>query len=263
MEYTGHLTKLSSKHNTPVDYYLPVGNQYIHLNPFLGKTVSFQYLGAITCIHCGRKTNKSFSQGYCFPCARTLAECDMCIVKPELCHYQQGTCREPAWGEAHCLQPHIIYIANSSHIKVGITRKANIPTRWIDQGAKQALAIFEVKSRYESGIIEKLLSRHISDKTNWRDLLKGNDNTFDLYAKRDELLKLCQNEINLAPLSNATEFRFEYPILNYPKKIASLSFDSQPKIEGVLEGIKGQYLLFSHGALNIRKHTGYNISFQA
>lgn len=56
------------------------------------------------------------------------------------CHYDAGTCREPSWGEQFCMTDHIVYLSNSSGVKVGITRATQLPTRWIDQGARQGIA---------------------------------------------------------------------------------------------------------------------------
>lgn len=126
---TGSLRKMRSALAETVAYALPVGDCDVPLNALLGRRITLQYLGQIHCVHCGRRTNKSFSQGYCYPCFQKLAACDSCIVSPEKCHYAAGTCREPAWGEQHCLQPHVVYLANSSGLKVGITRGTQVPTR--------------------------------------------------------------------------------------------------------------------------------------
>ena len=138
----GCLEKMAVDLADPVVYRLRVGEARVDLNPLLGQSLALRYSGRIQCVHCGNKTNKSFSQGYCYPCFIKLAQCDMCIVKPETCHYAAGTCREPDWGKQFCFQPHVVYLANSSGIKVGITRRSQIPTRWIDQGAVQALPVF-------------------------------------------------------------------------------------------------------------------------
>src|SRR5690606_39924851 len=113
---------------------------------------------------------------------------DLCIVSPERCHYEQGTCREPAWGEQFCMTDHIVYLANSSGLKVGITRASQIPTRWIDQRASQALPIMRVATRQQSGMVEGLLRGQVADKTNWRALLRGEPAPLDLPAGRDRLL---------------------------------------------------------------------------
>ena len=181
---SGTLRKLKSRLDSPVSYSLPLGDQDIPLNAMLQSTVRLHFSGQINCTHCGRYTNKSFSQGYCYPCFQKLAQCDSCIIHPEKCHYDQGTCREPEWGEEFCMQDHIVYLANSSGVKVGITRATQVPTRWIDQGAVQALAIMRVRSRLQCGSLEVLLKQHVSDKTNWRDMLMGCDHHTDLLAEK-------------------------------------------------------------------------------
>lgn len=253
-----------------VSYELPLGDELaLPLRPFLGKQLRLVYQGEIHCIHCGRKTSKSFNQGYCFPCVRTLARCDTCIIKPELCHYAQGTCREPDWARENCLQPHIVYLANSSGLKVGISRKRQIPTRWIDQGATQALAILEVASRHLSGLVEMALKAHVSDRTQWQKMLKGEAEWVDLEGQRDRLLSLCRAEIagiraeygedSLRRPAEAQPTSLRFPVLEYPAKVKSLNFDKQPQVGGTLLGIKGQYLIFDSGVINIRKFAGYEV----
>jgi hypothetical protein len=259
--------------NQPVQYQLPIGEKLLAMNAHIGETIKLTYHGEINCIACGRKTKKSFAQGHCYPCFRSLASCDMCIMKPETCHYAQGTCRQPEWGESHCFIPHYVYLANSSGIKVGITRGTQIPTRWMDQGATQALAVLQVATRLQSGLLEVALKQHVSDRTDWRKMLKSNAEPLDLKALRDELLDKCSNEISkikseqgITEQDNTTiqaidehVVEINYPVLAYPEKVKSLNFDKQPEIEGVLTGIKGQYLLLDSGVLNIRKFSGYNI----
>jgi len=257
----------------PVTYQLLVGESAIPLNPYLGSSVRLRYLGAISCIHCGRATKKSFSQGYCYPCFQSLAQCDSCIVSPEKCHYDSGTCREPSWAEAHCLQPHIVYLANSSGIKVGITRGTQVPTRWIDQGAVQALPILGVQTRQQSGFVEMLFKRHVADKTNWRAMLKGQVDVLDLPAQRDRLLAEYAADIAglqqrfglqaVQLLPDAEAIAIDYPVLEHPSKVTSLDFEKTPLIEGRLLGIKGQYLMLDSGVINIRKFGAYHVQFNA
>ena len=150
----GTLRKLKSSLTEPVQYHLPVGDNLVDLNALIGKELTLTFSGTILCSNCGKKTKKSYSQGHCFVCMRKLASCDMCIMKPETCHYDKGTCREPQWGEENCMIPHYVYLANTSGLKVGITRHTQIPTRWVDQGATQALPIFKVQTRLQSGLVE-------------------------------------------------------------------------------------------------------------
>jgi len=272
MKKSGHLQKMLTDIGAPVQYQLPLDDECISLNPYIGKKIKLKYLDAIHCIECGRKTSKSYNQGFCFPCFKSLAKCDMCIMKPETCHFHEGTCREPKWGEEVCFNTHYVYLANSSGIKVGITRASQIPTRWIDQGASEALAIFKVSNRLLSGKLEMALKDHVSDRTDWRKMLKGTPDHVDLAAKRDELLELAANEIKRIEkefgkseleLLNEETINIEFPVDAYPDKVKSLNFDKTPEIEGVLKGIKGQYLILDTGVLNIRKFGGYLVEFSA
>lgn len=250
-----------------VQYSLPIGNERIGLNDFLGQKLAIEFTGKIICSGCGKTIKKSYQQGYCFPCTQRLAQCDFCILKPERCHYHLGTCREPEWGESHCMIPHYVYLANTTGLKVGITRQSQVPTRWIDQGAISALPIIEVPTRRISGIVEVLFAQQVSDKTDWRKMLQGNIVPIDLCEARGHLLnkmledlqkiKLTWGENAIKPLSDQVELHFKYPVLEYPKKISTLSWDRTPLIEGTLLGIKGQYLIFDNGVINIRKYAGY------
>ncbi|MBN4053580.1 DUF2797 domain-containing protein [Haliea sp. AH-315-K21] len=254
----------------PVSYSLPLGNEAVALNEFIKKKITLEFSGKINCVHCGRNTNKSFSQGYCYPCFQKLAQCDSCIISPEKCHYEAGTCREPLWGDKFCMQDHIVYLANSSGIKVGITRASQVPTRWIDQGAVQALPVFRVRTRQQSGFIELLFKQHISDKTNWRIMLKGGIEELDMEQHKQQLLKECAEDIQamqdrfgihaISILTGMHTVSIDYPVENYPTTVTSLNFDKTPKIEGTLQGIKGQYLILDTGVLNIRKFGGYDIT---
>ena len=264
----GTLRKMRAERNEPVSYYLPLGDFSVPLAPFLGRHLHLHYLGNIFCVGCGRQTPKSYNQGYCYVCFRKLAANDMCILKPETCHYHEGTCREPEWADAHCMVPHVVYLANSSGLKVGITRESQLPTRWIDQGASQALPIFRVATRYQSGLLEVLLAEHIADKTNWQALLKGDSAPVDLLAARDALLAQCAEGIaalqarfpgNIAPLPDAAAQTFVYPVLQYPAKVKSFNLDQSAEVAGTLLGIKGQYLILDTGVINIRKYTAYQV----
>lgn len=251
-----------------VSYLLPVGDELFDLSDKIGKTLTLTHTGKIHCLNCQKPTKKSFSQGYCFPCMRKLAACDMCIMKPETCHFDQGTCREPEWGESNCMIPHYVYLSNTSGLKVGITRHTQIPTRWIDQGATQALPIFKVKTRHVSGLVEIALAEYIADKTNWRALLKGDNEAIDLKEKASTLIpEIAQKlaDIKLQFGEDAVEKLDEevvdlsFPVSQYPTKIKSHNFDKEPVVSGVLEGIKGQYLIFDTGVINVRKFTSYEV----
>jgi Protein of unknown function (DUF2797) len=258
----GPIRKMHTQAGEVVEYALPVGDAKVALNPLLGKPLRFKYTGRIFCIQCGKATKSSFSQGYCFRCMQTLAQCDMCILKPELCHHHLGTCREPEWGLAHCMIEHTVYLANSSGIKVGITRAHQMKTRWMDQGAVQALPIVRVKNRLDSGKVEVALAKVLPDKTNWRLMLQGQGEILDLKAKRDEVFAHLASELPGERLSEA-EHRFAYPVLAYPGKLVSLNLDKQPEVTGELLGVKGQYLILSTGVINMRKYGGYELEWES
>ena len=256
--------------SSPVTYSLELGGRRLQLNDWLGKDVRIEYLQEIECIHCGRATSKSFNQGYCYPCFRSLAQCDQCILAPEKCHFHLGSCREPEWALEHCMRPHVVYLANTSGLKVGITREAQLPTRWIDQGAVQAMPVLRVSKRYHAGLIEDAFRKHVSDRTNWRAMLKNEVEEMDLYRFFEsvwpEVSKALDVELldDAQPLAGPASAReFEYPALAYPDKIKSFNLDKDPVAEGRLQAIKGQYLLLDSGVINIRKYGGYLFSMHA
>jgi len=269
MTFEGNLRKLQVTLANPVEYSLPIGDSRVPMNALIGQQLTLQYSGEINCVNCGRKTSKSFSQGYCYPCMQTLAECDSCLIKPELCHYHEGTCREPSWGEEHCFQDHYVYLANTSGLKVGITRQTNLPTRWLDQGASQALPIYKVRDRLTSGLVEVILKQHVADKTAWQRMLKGVPENINLAHERDRLHQACQQEINdvltnhgddaVQFLASDQVIDIHYPVTVYPEKVKALNLDKTAEVSGNLLGIKGQYLIFDNGVLNIRKYSGYKM----
>ncbi len=272
MAVSGNLRKMVTELSSDVQYHLPIGDERVHLNPLIGSQLSLAFTGVINCIECDRKSNKSFSQGYCFPCFRRLAACDSCIMSPEKCHYDAGTCREPDWAQSHCFVDHIVYLANTSGVKVGITRHSQVPTRWMDQGATQAQPIARVQHRQLSGLLETALAQHVKDKTAWQTMLKGNGEAVSLEEKRRELMSLCEDEIKalqnrfglqaLQLLEDEPTVSINYPVVEFPTKVSAHNFDKNPLVEGKLMGIKGQYLLFDTGVLNIRKFGGYHIELE-
>lgn len=261
-----------------VEYQFILDREKIDFPFQLGQELEIETTHNIYCVSCGSKTPKSYSQGHCFKCFKTKASCDMCIMKPETCHYDLGTCREDSFAREVCFQPHIVYLANSSGLKVGITRLGQMPTRWLDQGATQALPIMQVGSRRLSGQLEIMFGSLVADKTDWRKLLKGEAEPLDLTQIRDQLVERFAPDIRSIrdQFSQKLEFnetvdylaeeqtrQFMYPVAQYPEKIKSHNLDKSSTIRGVLQGIKGQYLILDTGVINIRKYTGYEIKIRA
>ncbi|VAW62486.1 FIG00953934: hypothetical protein [hydrothermal vent metagenome] len=272
MKYSGNIKKMQTQLNDTVQYHLPIGDDLVDMNALIGSEIKFNHNGDINCVACGRKTKKSFSQGFCYPCFQSLAQCDSCIIKPEKCHYNEGTCREPKWGEDFCLKDHYVYLANSSGLKVGITRGTQIPTRWMDQGATQAIPIFKVKNRLTSGLVEVIFKNHVADKTSWQKMLKGAADKVDMKTRRDELYALSKNALDelattldsdaIAFLENESIVDINFPVNQYPEKVKSFNFDKTPEVSGTLNGIKGQYLILDNGVLNMRKFGGYALTLE-
>ena len=264
MKIKGSILKMSTELNKPVDYFLILGDQRIHMNELINKTISITYLNEIHCIRCGRKTNKSFHQGYCFPCFRTAPETDNCIIRPEMCRAQEGVSRDMEWSKNHCLQNHIVYLAISSGLKVGVTRLTQVPTRWIDQGASYAIKIAQTPNRNTAGLIEVNLKKYFADKTNWRNMLTNKiDTETQLLEQKTRAKELVKKNFTQYFIDDDGITEINYPVIEYPQKVNSFSFDKENSITGKLLGIKGQYLIFDEGrVLNIRKHNGYEVELE-
>lgn len=267
----GILSRLEVMQGQPVRYRLPVGDQAIDLNSLIGKRLVLDWQGVIHCTACGKKTPKSYNRGSCYPCFSSLSSNDICIVRPELCHFHKGTCREPGWGVRHCHQPHLLYLANTSGLKMGITRQENIPRRWIDQGAVQALPILRLPDRLTAGLAEVVFKAEVNDRTNWRRMLSFYVPPLDLSVYRGLLLARCLSAVQEAidtvrsarvvaeVLENIPEVTLEYPGCG-PGVMKSLALAVGKPLAGRLVGVKGQYLLFDNGVLNVSKHAGFFVS---
>jgi len=248
----------------PVQYVLPIGEDMVRMNELIGKYILFKWEGKINCIACGRNTNKSFAQGFCYPCFINAPETSECILRPQLCQAHEGIARDMQWAKHHCLQDHFVYLAISSGVKVGVTRSTQIPTRWMDQGARQAIKLAKTPNRYTAGLIEVALKEHISDRTQWQRMLKNQlVEGVDLLEKKKKMLAHLSDELRQYEYDDNDITEITYPVEEYPEKVKRISFDKLNEIEGRLWGIKGQYLIFDDGTvLNIRKHTGYLVSLE-
>lgn len=246
-----------------VQYRLMLSEE-VNMNDFIGKEINLEWNGTINCQKCAKKTKSSFGEGFCYTCFTTAAESAECIIRPELCRAHLGEGRDPEWEEKHHNKPHIVYLAASSAVKVGITRMDQVPTRWIDQGASSAIILAEVPNRYEAGRLEVALKEFFVDKTHWQKMLKNVvDETIDLVDEKWSLEEHLPSDIMEFFSENDDVLELNFPVLKYPEKVKSLSFEKTPTISGKLNGIKGQYLLFDDDTvLNIRKHTGYYVEIK-
>lgn len=246
----------------PVHYTLPLHAAdplQLPLNPWVGKSIRLHHTGNIYCKICGAKTKKSFGEGFCYKHFRDAPENAECIIRPELCEGHLGKGRDPEWEKAHHVQPHVVYLALASGVKVGVTRETQVPTRWIDQGASAAIVLARVPYRRLAGEIEVALKAHLSDKTSWQRMLKNEvARGINLQAEKLRVSELVPADFQQYLTAVEDVVDIDYPVESFPTKVKSLSFDKQPTIEGVLQGIKGQYLLLDEGRVfNVRKHTSY------
>lgn len=241
------------------------------LNAMIGKPFSLSFTGKTACIACGN-THDELDGGHCPTCQATLAKCDICNIKPELCHFDAGTCRQPDWAAENCMTAHVIYLSNTSGVKIGITREKNIAdrSRWIDQGATQALPFLRVSNRLTAGQIEVVIAAVMADKTNWRTMLTGNGESVDLKAIAAELSARFEAEFALygdriLERLNADVVTLEFPVQAFPAKVGNAwNVKKQPTLSGVLVGVKGQYIMVDVAGkievLNLRKYAGYEVT---
>jgi hypothetical protein len=263
MTYEGVLNKMQTQFETPIQYFLIFQDSFLNMNQLLNKNIEINFVG-FQCLNCGKK-KKIFRQGFCYDCFFSSPAVGDWIMKPELSTAHLGIQdRDLAYEERVQLQPHIVYLALSSEVKVGVTRKTQVPTRWIDQGAEKAISIVEVPNRYLAGITEVALKSHFADKTNWRKMLTNDIVFTDLIKEREKLQSLLPNEVQeYFHLEKNDLYEMNYPVLEYPSKIGSLSLDKTPNYSGKLTGIKGQYLIFEDGTVfNIRSNEGYIVRIE-
>jgi hypothetical protein len=263
MTYQGVLSKMQTEFGNPIQYYLVFENSFLNMNQLLNKELEINFEG-YQCLNCGKK-KKIFRQGFCYDCFYSSPAVGDWIMKPELSTAHLGIAdRDLDYEQKVQLQPHIVYLALSSEVKVGVTRKTQMPTRWIDQGATQAISIVEVPNRYLAGITEVALKNHYADKTNWRKMLQNDVVPINLIAEKLKLEKLIPTEVQeFYHLDKNDLYEMHFPVLNYPKKVNSLNLDKEPNFKGKLTGIKGQYLIFEDGTVfNIRGSEGYVVRFE-
>lgn len=257
MQYHGVLTKMQTEFTNPIQYYLVFENDFLNLNQALDKIIKIKFLG-YQCLSCGLNL-QIYRQGFCRDCFFKIPQAGDWIMNPELSKaHLDIEDRDLEYEKKVQLQPHVVYLANSSNVKVGVTRKNQIPTRWIDQGAHEAIEIVEVPNRYLAGITELALKDHVSDKTNWRKMLTNDVLDLNLVEIRDSLKQYIPEEAQEYYIASNAETNIHFPVLQYPKKINSLNLEKKPQYEGVLKGIKGQYLIFENGVVfNVRSSEGY------
>ena len=260
MNYRGVLKKMLTEIGQPIQYYLVFESDFLNVNQLMDKQLSINFEG-YQCLNCGLE-KKIFRMGFCYDCFYKVPQAADWVIRPELSKAHLGQeDRDLEYESKMQLQPHIVYLANSSSVKVGVTRKSQVPTRWIDQGAHEAIEIVEVPTRYLAGVTEVALKDHVSDKTNWRAMLKNDIKDEDLVAWRNRLEPYIPEEAKEYFIASNKETMLDFPVHRYVEKPKSLNLEKTPYYEGVLKGIKGQYLLFEDDTVfNVRSNEGYVVS---
>jgi len=264
MQAMGNLRKMRVEHDGEIKYFLNLHDrEREELNPCLGKKFELKWTGKIHCINCGKSIKKTYGQGFCYDCFTTAPQAAPCIVKPELCEAHLGKGRDVEWEEKHHNQPHYVYLAQTASIKVGVTRATQIPTRWIDQGAWKAVIIAETPYRKLAGDIEIELKQYLSDRTDWRKMLTDVHGSENLSEMRDQLINFFPPDLRTYAIADAETYEFSYPVESYPDKVSSISLEKEGIAQGVLTGIRGQYLYFDGSrVINLRKYSGFEVAVE-
>ena len=257
MEYSGNIRKMRTELSDPVKYRLPLYNvldekDFVDMNDLVGKDISIEFNHTINCVVTGKKIKKTFGEGMSYDAFISSPFAVESIIRPELCQAHLGVgLRDLEWEVKHHVKPHYVYLSLTSGIKVGVTRQTQIPTRWIDQGAVEAMFLAETPYRQAAGLIEVALKEHIADKTNWRNMLKNVfTNSLSLLEEKERLKPLVPQEFQEFILEDNTITKINFPTTQYPEKVKSMKLDKFPLIEKKLVGIKGQYLLFDDESVN-------------
>ena len=256
MQYKGVLRKMQTEIGSPIQYYLVFENDFLNVNQVLNKKLTIDFIKH-QCLSC-QNDRPIFRQGFCKSCFFETPSAGDWIMRPELSTAHLGLeDRDLEYEKNAQLQPHIVYLANSSTVKVGVTRKSQVPTRWIDQGAHEAIEIVEVPNRYLAGITEVALKDYVADKTNWRKMLTNKVTDENLAEWRSTLKQYIPTEVKPYFIDANKETLLEFPVLSYPEKVKSLNLNKTPSFTGTLKGIKGQYLIFQDQTVfNVRSNEG-------
>lgn len=265
MENTGTLRKMIVEDAETIHYWLNLNKEKsFFLNDLIGSEIELSWTGQINCINCGRSIKKTYGQGFCYPCFMESPQAAPCIVRPELCEAHLGKGRDVEWEESHHNQPHMVYLAQTSGIKVGVTRKTQVPTRWIDQGAWRCILLAETPYRQLAGLIEVELKQYVSDRTDWRKMLTDSKSDENIETQREELLEYLPDSLLEYAIEKADLYEFKYPVPEFPTKVQTVKLEDVKTIRDKLTGIRGQYLYFNNGdVVNLRKYNGYEVRFSA
>lgn len=262
MEYPATLRKMTTYLNDEVHYLLNADLDFIHLNKLLPRKLTLNFTGEKYCNGCGNQFKDLFRMGFCKNCFFTRPEAGESIIRPELSKAHEGVeDRDLEFEKGYQLQPHVVYLALSGDLKVGVTRAEQKFTRWADQGASKAIVFAETENRYQAGMMEVALKKHLGDKTPWQRMLKNEEPEYDLRGEKERCAELLEKDWRRYVSNNDEIHELQYPVPQYPTKVKSINLDKNGEVEAKLVGIRGQYLIFEGGnVLNVRGHSGFRVS---
>ncbi len=248
--------------NGEAHYLLKTDQDFIQMQLLLGRQITIEFANEKYCSNCGNRYEQLYRMGFCQNCFFTAPQAGESIIRPELSRAHEGIeDRDLEFEKSYQLQPHLVYLANSGALKVGVTRESQRPTRWIDQGASQAIVFARTENRYQAGLIEVAMKEHLGDKTPWQRMLKNEIPEVDLLNEKHELKTQLQGDLSQFYSDDDRLWHIDYPVKEYPTKVKSFNLDKEPKIESTLLGVRGQYLIFEGGRVfNVRASTGYRIN---
>lgn len=269
MKWTGNIRKMRTELAETVQYTLPLydvlePSELVSMNELIGQKLTLTFEHEINCVVTGKRIKKAYGDGMSYDAFMSSPMASPSIIRPELSRIHEGIAlRDKEWEEKHHLTPHIVYLSLTDQVKVGVTRETNVPYRWIDQGATEAIILAEVPYRQLAGAIEVALKEYRADKTNWRKMLRNEHTDSNLLDEKDELIEYLDEELQQFISDNDSITEIHYPVMAYPEKVTSMKLDKFPLIEKKLMGIKGQYLIFEEGhVMNMRSHSGYKMTLE-
>ena len=255
--FSGVLKKMVSIHDNPVRYIMDFDDDLVFLNQIIGKKIKIHKTG-YCCLSCYENL-QIFANVFCKKCFFESPMAGDWVMKPELSKaHLEIEDRDISYEKKVQLQNHIVYLSKTSGIKVGVTRSNSMTTRWIDQGAIEAVVLIEVPNRYLAGLAEVKLKEKFSDKTNWRRMLTSNIEEEDITNNKKMALDSLGSEFEEFFKTDSEVLKFNYQIDKSIDSVKSISLKKSDDIEGILVGVKGQYLIFDDSSVfNVRSNEGY------
>ena len=258
--FSGVIKKMISIYDDPIRYILDFEDNILYLNQFIGNNIRIEKTG-YCCLSCSGNI-EIFANGFCKKCFFESPMSGDWIMKPELSKaHLEIEDRDLEYEKKIQIQDHIVYLSKTSETKVGVTRSNNKITRWIDQGAIEAIELIEVPNRYLAGLAEVKLKNKFSDKTNWRKMLKGETTNSKLKNDKEDALEFLGSDFQDYFLIESELIKFNYRVESEINSVKSVSLKKSDEINGKLIGIKGQYLIFENSSVfNVRSNEGFLVN---